>query len=141
FPFCIHIDGCLIENGGSHLTGDKTHPDQTVKLHLIVSEILLQGFRSTHGAGGTNRFMGVLSRLFGLIEIWRGRNILSSVALSNKLTNFTQCLIRNTGGVSTHISDETDGTFFFSKFHTFIKALCQTHRSFYRKSQLSGGFL
>ncbi len=42
FALGIHVDGCLIENSGSHLTGDKTHPDQTVKLHLIISQILFQ---------------------------------------------------------------------------------------------------
>ena len=93
-----------------------------------------------HRRGRTDGLVCCLRCFLLFIDVRRLRQVILAVLRHDVLAHFRQSFVRNAGGIGTHISNETDRTF-FAQFHTLIKALRDHHGAFDAEAQLARGVL
>src|SRR2546428_7499211 len=93
-----------------------------------------------HGRSWTNGFMGALGFLLFFVGIWRLRKVWIAILRLDVLANFCQRIIGDTGRISSHVGDQTNGAF-LTQLHAFVEALRDHHCAFHAEAQLAGGIL
>src|SRR5579863_2939 len=89
-----------------------------------------------HGRGGANGFMRTLRVFFVFVSIRALRQVSRTVFLAHVFTHFLYCFRRDADRVGTHISDETNRTF-FAEFDAFVQALRDHHRALHAETQFA----
>ena len=89
----------------------------------------------------TNRLVGFLRGLAGLISIGRLRQEFLAEVFADHLPHFRQRVVRHLRRVGTHVGDQADGSLFAAEIDAFIQTLGDHHRPLDAEAQLARGVL
>ncbi len=119
---------------------NKAFPDQIIQFKLVRGQVRLNLAWSVKNRCGAYGFMGILSLIF----IFEKTGFLQGIFGTEFLSNQSQCIMGsfccNTGGVCTHVGDQTFraiGTYIY----TLVELLGNKHGLFSRKFQPVDGIL
>jgi hypothetical protein len=134
------IDRNLIEHGAFHLAGDGALPDQFIESRFVFIEILRDAFRRAEDIGRADSFVRFL-RVLDLRFVGAGSigQIFAAEFVFNQLAGVGNRLAAEGYAVCSHIGNQTDC--FAADIHTFIKALCGTHRLGRAEAEFARSFL
>ena len=82
------FDGGLIKDGGLHLRGDKTVPDQRVDLQFVFAQVLSERVGRAFDRSGPDRLVGVLRFFLRLVDVRLRRQVIATVLLLDETPAF-----------------------------------------------------
>ena len=134
------LDGNGVIEGVGHLAGHKPAPDQLIEPVLVLGQISGNGLRVQAHIAGADGFVGVLGGIFRLELPVRAVVIGRAVTAGDKLLGCLQRVVGQTGGVGTHIGNQTQRTL-AGDVDALIQLLGNGHGAFGGHIQLPGRLL
>ena len=134
------FDGNGIIEGVGHLAGYKAAPNQLIEPVLILGQVAGNSLRVQTHITGADGFVGILGGIFRFELPVRAVVIGCTVTAGDKFLSRLQGVVRQTGGVGTHIGNQTQRTL-AGDIDAFIQLLGNGHGAFGGHIQLPGCLL
>ena len=134
------LDAHAVIDGGGHLTGQKTAPDQLIQPILLRGKILFDFLRRDVDIRGTDSLVGILRAGLGLVVPRLFGIIVHPVAAGDEASGIRHGLLGDPQGIRSHVGDEAHGALLL-EIHTLIELLGNGHGASGRHIQLPGCLL
>src|SRR3989454_10033661 len=119
-----------------HLGGEEAVPDQLVELVVVAVQIRPDGLRIAVGRCRSDRLVGFLGGLLGLVDIGCAREVLAPEPLADDLLGFFGRLAGDPGGVGSHVGDQPERPL-LADVHALVELLGQGHGLLGAEAQLA----
>ena len=130
-----------IQNGISHLAGNKARPDELIELVLVGGELIAHRIGFDVHVGRADGFVRILCRTLGLEHARLARVALCAVALLNVCGSSCGGLIGQAQRVGTHVGDQTGQAVFTAQLDAFVQFLRHAHGTSGHHIELARCFL
>ena len=120
---CLYANGQRVVCCICHLASDKTLVDKFIQFIVVGSCKSLYALWRSVKRDRTDCLVGILSVLFGFVNIKFLRGKVATIMRNNKILCLCLCFWRNTSGVCSYVCYKSRFPF-TAKFNPFIQGLC-----------------